>query len=215
MLVVHVAVLGYWLGAELVINSTYRYVAYADAMPFEERSILMDHVLHVDQHVRYALVLQMALGTMLAAGYGFVPGGDATVFSAAAIGVLWLAFIEAVHRQRKQPAGNVLAVVDRGSRFALVAVLLAVATGWLGNDWSLPTWLRWKLVAFAGVIGCGVGIRFVLLEHFRVWNEMTTRGVTDDGNAAIKRTYTKATSVLVLLWVLIAAITALSVTKPA
>lgn len=214
VLVAHIAVLGYWLGAELVINSTYRHVAYADGMAFEDRSRLMDHVLHVDQHVRYALVLQMALGIMLAAGYGFVPGGDATVLLAAAIGALWLIFIEAVHRLRKQPAGNVLAAVDRGSRFGLIAILLAVAVGWLGSDWGLPTWLKWKLAAFAGVIGCGVGIRFVLLGHFRTWNEMTTSGVTADGNAAVKRIYARATSVLVLLWLFIAAITGLSVTKP-
>ena len=45
------ALLGYWLGSEFVINSTYRYVSYSDRMPFEERSRLMEHVMHVDQHV--------------------------------------------------------------------------------------------------------------------------------------------------------------------
>ena len=58
LLVAHIVVLGYWLGADLVINSTYRYVSWSHGMPFAERSRLMDHVMHVDQHVRYALVLQ-------------------------------------------------------------------------------------------------------------------------------------------------------------
>lgn len=60
ILVFHIAVLGYWLGSELVINSTYRYVSYSRNMPFDERQRLMDHVMVVDQHVRYALVLQAA-----------------------------------------------------------------------------------------------------------------------------------------------------------
>ena len=34
LLVIHIVVLGYWLGAELVINSTYRYVSYGSDMPF-------------------------------------------------------------------------------------------------------------------------------------------------------------------------------------
>jgi len=50
-----------------VINSTYRNVANSDAMPVAERGRLMDHVMNVDQPVRYALVLQMTLGTALAA----------------------------------------------------------------------------------------------------------------------------------------------------
>ena len=98
ILVLHIAVLGYWLGSELVINSTYRYVSYSGAMPFAERQRLMDHVMVVDQHVRYALVLQAMLGTMLAASYGLVPGGDRIVAIAGAIGIAWLAFVEAVHR---------------------------------------------------------------------------------------------------------------------
>ena len=57
--------LGYWLGAELVINSTYRYVSWAATMPFAERDRLMEHVMDVDQHVRYALVLQAGLGVAL------------------------------------------------------------------------------------------------------------------------------------------------------
>ena len=76
LLVAHIAVLGYWLGSELVINSTYRYVAYGRHIPFAERNRLMEHVMHVDQHVRYALVLQAGLGFGLATLYGMIPGGE-------------------------------------------------------------------------------------------------------------------------------------------
>ena len=62
LLVAHIAVLGYWLGSELVINHTYRYVSWSAGMPFAERDRLMDHVMDVDQHVRYALVLQLRPG---------------------------------------------------------------------------------------------------------------------------------------------------------
>ena len=69
LLVAHIAVLGYWLGSEFVINSGYRYVCRAATLPFIERNKLMDHVLDVDQHVRYAFILQIGLGTSLAALY--------------------------------------------------------------------------------------------------------------------------------------------------
>jgi len=215
ILVAHIAVLGYWLGSELVINSTYRYVCFSNAMPFDERSRLMDHVMDVDQHVRYALVLQTSLGSMLVASYGYVPGGDGLVAIFGVLGLLWLIFVEAVHRLRSHRIGKRLGAIDRASRYILLVVIVALAFEFLGGSWPLPVWLRWKLVAFAGVIACGVGIRFALIHHFRTWAEMERSGTTPEKNAIIKSTYVKATGVLVLLWIFIAIIVWLSVTKPA
>lgn len=214
LLVAHIAVLGYWLGSEFVINSTYRYVCYAGDMPFGERSRLMDHVMHVDQHVRYALVLQAGLGLSLAALYGFVPGGGETAAAAGIGTLLWLGFVEAVHRLRHAPLGKRLAPVDRGSRYVLMAVLVAVATGLIGGAWDMPAWLRLKLALFAGVIASGVGIRFALIGHFRTWAIMAREGPTAATNAVIRATYRRATAVLLLLWVFIGLIVVVSVTKP-
>lgn len=214
ILVAHIAVLGYWLGSELVINSTYRYVSYSGAMPFRERQRLMDHVMHVDQHVRYALVLQAMLGTMLAAAYGLVPGGVAAMAAAGVLGAGWLVFVEAVHRQRHSPRDMALAMIDRCLRYVLMTALLALAFGLIGRAWAMPLWLRLKLGLFAGVMACGVGIRFALIAHFRTWGEMARGGVTDARNRIIERIYVRATSILVLLWIFIAAIVAVSIFKP-
>ena len=215
LLVTHIAVLGYWLGSEFVINATYRYVCYHDEMAFEDRTRLMDHVMHVDQHVRYALVLQVGLGLMLCARIGFIPGRQTLFISSAIAMILWLVFVEVVHRLRNHGIGKRLAAIDRWTRYLLLVALLAVAGGLIGGDWPLPAWLKWKLALFAGVVACGVGIRFALITHFRTWAEMTRTGVTAARNAAIKRSYIRATSVLVLLWVFLAGTVILSVMKPA
>lgn len=215
LLALHIAVLGYWLGSEFVINSTYRYVSYSDTMPFEERSRLMEHVMHVDQHVRYALVLQASLGPALAALYGYIPGGEVTAMGFGVFGAVWLAFVETTHRMRHHGIGKILASIDRSSRYVLMALLLAVAAGLVGGTWPMPDWLRWKLALFAGVMMCGVGIRLALISHFRTWAIMTREGPTPATDAIIKQTYVRATSVLLLLWVFIAVITALSIWKPA
>ena len=214
LLVAHIAVLGYWLGSELVINNLYRYVSYSGAMPFAERDRLMDRVMEVDQHVRYALVLQAGLGFVLAAFYGYVPGGRATAAWVAILAAIWLAFVEGVHRLRHRPVGLRLAAIDRVSRYVLLGLLLAIAIGLIGGGWAMPVWLRLKLALFAGVIACGVGIRIALIRHFRTWAVMTHEGVTDATNAIIRRTYVQATSVLAVLWVCIAGIVVASVWKP-
>lgn len=211
--VLHIAVPGYWLGSELVINSAYRLVT-GEQLPFDQRTRLMEHVMDVDQHVRYALVLQAALGTALAALYGLVPGGETLAWGVLAAEALWLAFVEAVYRLRHAPAGPTLGTIDRGLRYGLLALLSAIAAGWLGPSWLMPGWLRLKLGLFAGVMACGVVIRLALIRHFTTWGEMTRNGVTAAGNAVIRRTCVQATSVLVVLWLFIAAIVVVNVHKP-
>lgn len=103
LLVAHIAVLGYWLGSELVINSTFRYVSRTSALPFSQRKLLLDHVMIVDQHVRYALVLQ--LGLVLAAALGYVPGGRNIALLAGVATLVLLAFVEIVHHARKASYG--------------------------------------------------------------------------------------------------------------
>ncbi len=214
LLVMHIAVLGYWLGSELVINSTYRYVAYGSDMPFAERSRLMEHVMHVDQHVRYALVLQVGLGFALAAYYGYLPGGEASALAAGLFAALWLGFVEVTHRARHSRLGARLGTIDRVSRYVLMALFVAIALGLIGGGWGMPFWLRVKLALFAGVMASGIGIRLALISHFRTWALMAEQGVTDERNAIIRRTYVKATSVLLVLWLFIIAIVAISIWKP-
>lgn len=215
LLVAHIAVLGYWLGAEFVINSTYRYVCYKTEVPFPERDRLMGHVMNVDQHVRYGLVLQTTLGTMLAARYGYVPGGNTTAWVAAILGAGWFAFVEVIHHVRHGAMGQRLAAIDRGSRYLLMAIIIGLALSILGGAWPMPTWLRLKLGFFAGVIASGVGIRLALIGHFKTWAIMRRDGATDESNVIIKRTYVRATSVLMLLWVFISAVVVVSIWKPA
>jgi hypothetical protein len=214
LLVAHIVVLGYWLGAELVINSTYRYVSWAAAMPFAERDRLMDHVMKVDQHVRYALVLQAGLGTMLVALYGYVPGSVTLAWIAGLLMVAWLALVEVTHRHRSTPSGQRLAAIDRAIRYVAIIALLGIAALSANGRMGLPGWLAWKLVAFAGVIACGLGIRFTLMSFYRTWMEIARGGSNDARELEIRRTCVRATSVLGLLWVFIAAVTVLSVMKP-
>lgn len=214
LLPIHIAVLGYWLGAELVINSTFRYVCTHPGIPMDERNRLMDHVMTVDQHVRYALVLQASLGPAIAILYGYAPGGPAAACGFLAFGALWLGFVELVHRRRQGSGGRALGAIDRGSRYLLIAVLLAVALGLVGGDWPLPGWLRLKMALFAGVVLCGVGIRLALIDLFGTWRIMLTDGSNPARERAVRRAAWRGTAVVGLLWVFIAAIFVVSVWKP-
>jgi len=213
LLVAHIVVLGYWLGSELVINSTYRYVSWASSMPFAERARLMDHVMDVDQHVRYALVLQVGLGGVLAALPGYLPGGQRLALTAVVVAVGWLVLVEATHRLRNAPAGTTLAAADRVIRYIAIAVMLLLTGSALAGYITIPLWLTWKLVLFAGVIACGLGIRWQLLRFFDTWQHIASDGSSERLEREIRATYVAATSILAVLWLLIAGMVFLSLWK--
>jgi hypothetical protein len=214
LLVMHIAVLGYWLGSELVINSTFRYVSYAATLPFAERDRLLDHVLDVDQHVRYALILQLGLGVMLAGLLGYLPGGGTLASVAATLALAWLVLVEATHRLRKTAPGQRLARIDAGLRYAVMLLLVLPAARWLMGAGQLPVWLTIKLVLFAGVIASGLGIRLALVRYFQVWREIQRGGTGEAHEARLRAGYASATGVLVVLWIFILGIVLLSVLKP-
>lgn len=214
ILVAHITVLGYWLGAELIINSTYRRVAFGSDLPFAERTRWMEHVMGADQHVRYALALQAGLGFILADQFGYIPGGSALDWTVAGLTLVWLAFIELTHRLRGRAAGKWLAAADRGTRYVLIALLIMMSVGLVGGGWAMPLWLRVKLSLFAAVVACGVGIRLVLLRHFRTWSVMARHGLTAQINAVIRQVYFQGTLILVILWMFIASIVTVSIWRP-
>ncbi len=215
LLVAHIIVVGYWLGAELVINSSFRFATRDVASSHDARDRMLKHVMDTDQHVRFALVLQASLGTILMAAYGWVPGGQPLMIAAAMVGLFWLCFVEYIHRVRHSVAGERLAALDRGSRYVLMAVLLLMSVGLIGGNWPIPLWLRFKFAAFAGVIATGVLVRLQLIRFFRVWGEMKSAGVTDARNARVIALEKQATFLIVMIWVFIAIIVALSLFKPA
>jgi hypothetical protein len=214
LLVAHIVVLGYWLGSEFVINSGYRYVCRAASMPFDERNKLMDHVLDVDQHVRYALVLQIGLGTGLAALYGYIPGGETSAIMAGVVATGWLIFVEFIHHKRQDPAGVRLGFIDRAIRYILMVGLAAIGIGALMTQGDMPSWLAWKLILFAGVILSGVGIRYSIIDFYRTWAQIKENGSTPEHEHSIWFIYKYGTGILLGLWIFIAVIAVLSVWKP-
>jgi len=214
LLVAHIIVVGYWLGAEFVINSTFRHVTVASSMPVADRQSLFDHVMNTDQHVRYALILQLGLGTALGGLLGLIPGGNVVVVLGGLGAVLFLALVEVTHRARKSKRGAIFAKADRIVRYVVIAAITLFGLYGLAGRINLPGWLGVKLLLFALVIVCGLRIRFELMGYLDAWGKLRESGSSDAIEQQLLRYYRRATNTLLLLWLGIAAITALSIVKP-
>jgi len=183
-------------------------------MPFAERKRLMQHVMNVDQHVRYALILQFTLGFMLATQRGYLSLTLSTSWLFLLTGVVWLIAIEFVHKRQHTEHAVLLAKADRILRYSLMPILIIIACLAFINKIPMPNWLGLKLICFAATMACGVGIRLALIRFFEVWKDIEELGSTQDREQQIRDVYVKATSILMLLWVFIASIVWLSIWKP-
>jgi hypothetical protein len=130
------------------------------------------------------------------------------------VAIAWLVLVEVTHRWRKRPVGGPLARIDRSTRYVAVAVAVILAVGGLTGYFNLAGWLALKFALLAGAIVSGLGIRFELTRYFRVWQEIGTQGSTAERESLLRRRYASATAVLVVLWLFIAGIVALSLFKP-
>lgn len=207
----HMLVLGCWLGAELVINRLYRYPILATAILFTERDRMLIQVMKINQLVRYALVMQFATGLCLASLLGYLPFalGWVLVFSFA-----WVLLVYLGHNSFASSTNRILKMIERDLRLIVIGVLIMVSGLGVIGEAYLPFWLALKVFLFSGIIVCGLGIRFVMARLFKVWNRMREHGPTPLDESDLRKSYLKVTAILILLWVLVATITVLSLFKP-
>jgi hypothetical protein len=215
LLWLHVLVMGYWIGSDLVVNALTHYVVRAASLPGAERKRLWDFLIDVDQHPRNALILRVPLGFTLAAQVGLLWLDNAALAALWLGSAAWFAYMWVVHWTRSSASGPVLARWDVRIRVLLIAVFLFMGILSLvsGRPLAAP-WLAWKVILFAGVLACGLGIRHYIRETYRAWPGIWSGQGTAADEIAVRTAMTRATYVLWCLWLLLFVIGWLGAAKP-
>ncbi len=211
----HVAVMGYWIGSDLIVNALTHYVTRATSLPGPERKRLWDFLMHVDQHPRNALILSVPLGFTLAAQIGLMWLDNVALATLWLGSAAWFAYMWVVHWKRSATSGPALARWDWRMRYILIAVFMFIGVQSLitGRPLAAP-WLAWKVILFAGVMVCGIGIRYYIRESYRAWPRIWAGQGTADDEHLVRTAMDRATWVLWLLWTLLVVIGWLGVAKP-
>jgi hypothetical protein len=211
----HVLVMGYWIGSDLVVNALTFYVVRSSGLPPAERKRLWDFLIHVDQHPRNALILSVPLGFTLAAQLGLVSLDDAALIVLWAASAVWFGYMWVAHWKRQAPIGDSLAKWDWRTRYLLIAAFLVMGIQSLLTGSPLAThWLAWKVILFAAVMACGIGIRHYMRQTYRSWPRIWEGRGTAEDEAWVLRSMVRATRVLWLLWALLFVIGWLGVARP-
>ncbi len=211
----HVLVMGYWLGSDIVVNAVTHYFTHAERLAPDERERLWQFLLHIDQHPRNAMVLSVPLGFTLAGSLGLVAIDRAGLWAIWLASAFWFGFMWWVHLGRNGAHGTALRTWDWRLRYALIALFSGLGAFALltGRAVAAP-WLAVKLLLFAAVMACGLGIRHYIGEITRAWPGFLQTGSTPAFEQRIRAAMWRGTYVLWLLWALLAAIGYLGVAKP-
>jgi hypothetical protein len=155
LVVLHVLLMGYWLGSELVAEGVWRngwQELSADGLP---RHRICTILCGLDHHPWNALILNIALGFTLAAQVGLARIGNSALLAIWVGSVAWLLLAGYLHRWRARDHQSRLARLELLARYGLAAVLGVMALRSLADD-SPPgePWLAWKVLLTAVLVAC-------------------------------------------------------------
>ena len=199
----HVLTFVYWLGADLGVFYAAR-VAAGPRLAVDTRAALFKVMSWIDLIPRTMLVLTFPIGAQLAAGLGISPivGGWLWLVWIAAIG--WAGLMLTVHIGARR--ARALAAADLFVRLAIVVALTVTATASFGTGTPFATeWLSLKVLLFAGVVACSVGVRLALWPLPGALERLAHEEAGAASEALMARAVRTSTPFVAGLWILIVA----------
>ena len=216
-LLLHLLLLTYWLGGDLGVFYSSRFVLRPDLTP-AQRTTALKIMSGCDLAPRVCLVLFLPSGVLLMAtrphGASFLHAWQVAVVWVLCLG--WLAIaLRASLREHDELARR----LDLLIRLAVVAGLLATAAYTIVADQPFgvtthPRWLGGKVALYAIAILMGVLIRRQLRPFGPAFGQLVTTGSTPQVEAAMRGAIRGSEPFVFAIWLCIAGAAILGVVKP-
>ena len=212
---VHIVLFVYWLGGDLGVYVTSKFVADRK-LSMEERFRFMNALMICDMGPRTALILLGPVGLEMARIVGVINvspaiGGIAWLVSFIWLGVNWWMFYNDRH-----PMTAKLRTADLYLRYVLIAGIAAVAIYSMAKGGPVnQTWMQVKLLAFAVAISLGVYLRTEIVQWIIGFGMVRQGGeAADKGNTIIEQSLARSRRAALVLWFAVAVAAFLGKVKP-
>lgn len=219
-LLLHVLLLTYWLGADLGVFYSSRYVLKPD-LGVEARITALRIMSWLDVSPRLCLVLFLPSGVTLMAldDYGrdiFLGWPLALVWLGSAV---WFGLVLADHLLHDSPLQATVKRLDLLVRFGVVVGLLSASVYTLVVDEPFgvhthPQWLGAKVGLYALAIACGIGIRFRLRPFGPALAALMTTGSTPAVERDLRAAVVGSQPFVAAIWVCVVGAALLGLAKP-
>jgi len=210
----HLATFVYWLGADLGVFYSSRFVINSAYTP-ETRAVLLKTLVWLDMVPRYALLLTLPVGLQLAGGLGLSPLSSGWLWLVWLGFAAWIVLAFQIHRRQGSDVVKALTNIDLALRFALILMLaLSAILSLSGSDIFGTPWLALKVLLFAGAVACGVMIRITFRPFEPAFGEIMKNGSTPEVETRLRASLNSAARWVVLLWIVVAAAAYVGITQP-
>lgn len=202
----HVLTFVYWVGADLGVFYSARIVANP-GYSIDTRAAVLRILSQIDMIPRYMLVLTFPIGATLAAHLEVGPSGKVWLVVVWLLGIVWLIYVNQIHRQEGNSFGRRMAQIDLFLRLIFIASLILV-TIWsvYGSGPFQTIWLNIKILLFAATVACGVGIRITFSPFVKAFSSLIRDGSSPEIEATMKRALNHAVPFVIGIWVIAAII---------
>ncbi len=196
----HVIALVYWLGGDLGTFLASRQVVRPD-LGVEARRAALEIMLACDQGPKLAMPASFTLGYQMAVSLGLLASPGWLTAAVWVVGIAWFANVLVLYRHEGKPFAARLAAVDFRFRM-VVMVLIAAAAGYglAGAPYLLDDRIGWKMLMFAGLIGCGVMIRWHLKSFVPAFASLVSKGADDAVNDTLKGSLARCRPYVGAIW---------------
>lgn len=219
-LLLHLLLLTYWLGADLGVFYSSRYVMKPE-LGIEARTTALKIMAWLDVSPRLCLVLFLPSGVTLMAldDYGrdiFLGWPLALVWLASAV---WFGLVLADHLLHDSPLQTMVKRLDLLVRSGVVVVLLgsAINTMVVTEPFGVqtnPKWLGAKVGLYALAIASGIAIRFQLRPFAPAFGALVTTGSTPAVEQDLRRSIVGSQPYVAAIWVCVVGSALLGIAKP-
>jgi len=161
LVIIHVLLFVYWLGGDLGVFYSSRFVVRPDLKP-ETRTVAAKIMLDLDLIPRICMSLMLTVGGLLTEFIG-VPHPTYQMVGIILLGPVWLTCVLYLHFAHGSAAHALITKFDMFLRWAVViGIPISVATHWESNNLDDFPWVGIKLLIFAVLVLCGILVRMKL-----------------------------------------------------
>jgi hypothetical protein len=214
LLLAHLLLFVYWLGADIGVFHASRYVANP-ALTLEARATALRIMLWIDQIPRWCLVLILPVGYTLAYRLGLVQTSATVIAVIWIASIAWLAMVLAVHHSQGTGRGETLRRIDLAFRLVVIFGLSFEAWSALaGNGYLQAPWLAVKLQIFALLVACGLMTRVVTQPFVVAFGRLMREGSKPELEAQIATGLARARPWVIAIWIGLVVAAYLGLAKP-
>jgi hypothetical protein len=167
MVIIHVLLFVYWLGGDLGVFYSSKFVVKPDISP-EARAVAAKIMLDLDQIPRICMSLMLTVGGILTEFIG-IPHPWYQQIGILLLGPVWFFCVMYLHFRHGTKAYPYVAKFDMFIRWAVViGVPISVALHWESNNLAEYPWVAGKLIMFSFLVFCGIMVRGKIGPFFAV-----------------------------------------------